>query len=241
MEPFPVAPSLFNIYRVFMRLLEISNAEKSFGARKILDRISFTCRTGGITGIFGRNGSGKSTLMKMIFGTTKADSIEIKVDEQKLAPSEVIPSQMIGYLPQDSFLPKESKVRDIIPLFFPKGEEQDKIFYAEGIAAFDNRKIGKLSAGQLKYLEVLLLGHLRHPFLFLDEPFSLVEPSFIEKIKEFLISLKDHKGIVVTDHYYADVLDISTENFVIKHGKKFAIDNEEDLMKHEYLKSAEER
>ena len=127
------------------------------------------------------------------------------------------------------------RVRDVIPLMFQKGENQDKIFYAPGVAAFDYKKVGKLSAGQLKYLELLLLANLSQPFLLLDEPFSLVEPQYIERIKEMLLSLRTTKGLVITDHYYRDVLEISTRNFVVKNGKSFPVMAEKDLVEHEYL------
>lgn len=218
-----------------MSRLEVSKVHKSFGKRTILDSISFSCETGEIIGIFGRNGSGKSTLLKSLMGTVKAESLQVKVDQKILIPSEVIPSQKIAYLPQDSFLPQAMKVRDVIPMLFPKGEEQDTIFYADGVANFDSKKVGKLSAGQRKYLELLLIAHLNHPFLLLDEPFSLVEPFYIEKIKELLLNLKNKKGIVITDHYYMDVLEIATGCFLIKDGKKFAVKNDRDLERLEYV------
>ena len=219
-----------------MSRLEVREVSHAFGKRQILDNFSFSCETGEIIGIFGRNGSGKSSLLKAIMGTLKVASVKGEVDDMELKTSEVIPSRMIGYLPQDPFLPKEMKVRDVIPLMFPKGEEQDKIFYSAGVAAFDSKKVGKLSAGQSKYLEVLLLAHLPHPFLLLDEPFSLVEPQYIEKIKELLLTLKATKGLAITDHYYKDVLEIATRSLVVKGGKAFEVKNEEDLAAHEYLR-----
>ena len=222
-----------------MNVLEVKEVRKSFGKRLLLDGLSFRCEKGEVIGIFGRNGCGKSTLLKSVMGTLKVDSGKIKIDQKVLPPSEVIPSQKIAYLPQEPFLPQEMKVRNVIPLFFPKGEEQDKIFYSEGVGAFDGKKIGTLSAGQRKYLELLLVAHLKHPFLLLDEPFSLVEPYYIQKIKSLLLSLREKKGIVITDHYYRDVLDIATRSFVIKNGKKLDVENEQDLVMHEYLKATE--
>jgi ABC-type multidrug transport system ATPase subunit len=61
-----------------MDILEVTNLNKSYGKKHILKNISLECKTGEITGIFGRNGTGKSTLLKLIFGTVKADSILIK-------------------------------------------------------------------------------------------------------------------------------------------------------------------
>lgn len=239
MEPCAFPASNGYSLLLFMSLLEVKEVRQTFGKRRILDDLSFSCETREIIGVFGRNGCGKSTLLKSVMGAFKADAIQVQIDQKNLSPSEVVSSQQIGYLPQEPFLPSEMKVRDIIPLVFPKGEEQDRIFYAEGVSAFDNKQVGKLSAGQRKYLELLLLAHLKHPFLLLDEPFSLVEPHYTEKIKFLLLSLKSHKGIVVTDHYYRDVLQIATRSFLIRAGKKHLIKSEMDLVEYEYLKATE--
>ena len=220
--------------------LQVSKLSKSFGKRQILNEVSFSLKTGEIFGLFGRNGSGKSTLLKCMMGTLKADAIEMRIEGEEVNPSEVIPRQIIGFLPQDTFLPKEMKVRNVIPLIFPKGEDQDKIFYSPGVAAFDGKIVGKLSAGQLKYLEILLLAHMPHPYLLLDEPFSMVEPKSIEVVKELLLSLKATKGLLITDHYYKDVLDVSGSNLVLKRAKAFEVESEHDLAAHEYLKIRKE-
>ena len=220
-----------------MSLLEITNLSKSFHGRSILKSINLTCIVGEIIGIFGRNGTGKSTLLKLIFGVLKADSIKIKINSKIVSPKNIIPSKKIAYLPQNTFLPKDKKVRSIIPLFFPNGDDQDKIFYSPQVSSFERTKIGELSLGQLRYLELLLIGHLDHQFLLLDEPFSMIEPMYKDVIKNLLLELKGSKGIILTDHYYNDVLEIASEKFIIKNSEKIKIINRSDLVTQGYLKS----
>ena len=220
-----------------MNVLEVTSLNKSYNKEVILKDISLQCKTGEIIGVFGRNGTGKSTLLKIIFGTVKANSIQIKINSKIIAPKEIIPSKQIAYLPQDTFLPKEKTVREIIPMFFPSGEDQDKIFYAPKIASFEKTKAGKLSLGQLRYFELLIIGNLNHPFMMLDEPFSMIEPLYKSIIKNLLCHLKKTKGIILTDHYYNDVLEVSDRNFVIKDAEKIEVISKDDLIKYEYLNS----
>ena len=222
-----------------MSLLEVLNINKSFGNKCVLNNINFECHIGEIIGLFGRNGSGKSTLLKLIFGTIKADSILIKINSRLIHPKEVIPLKLIAYMSQDSFLPKELKVRDVIPLFFPSGEDQDKIFYAPQVFSFEKVKVGKLSMGQLLYLELLIIGNLHHQFLMLDEPFSMIEPLYKDVIKDLLLNLKKTKGIILTDHYYDDVLQVTDRNFIISGGAMIDVKTIADLYKYDYLKSKE--
>lgn len=222
-----------------MDLLKVTDVNKSYGKKAILKNINLDCKVGEIIGIFGRNGTGKSTLLKLIFGTVKADSILIKINSEIISQKAIIPSKRIGYLPQDTFLPKERKVREIIPFFFPKGDDQDKIFYSPQVPSFEKIKIGKLSLGQLRYLELLIIGNLNHQFLMLDEPFSMIEPIYKDVIKSLLLKLKKTKGIILTDHYYNDVLEITDENFVIKDSEIIKVADKSDLVKYEYLRSNE--
>lgn len=222
-----------------MDLLTVTDLNKSYGKKVILKDINLDCKVGEIIGIFGRNGTGKSTLLKLIFGTVIADSILIEINSEIIPQRKVISSKKIGYLPQDTFLPKEQRVREIIPMFFPNGEEQDKIFYSPQVSSFEKIKVGKLSLGQLRYLELLIIGSLNHKFLMLDEPFSMIEPIYKDVIKGLLLELKKSKGIILTDHYYNDVLEITDKNFVIKDAKKIEIKDRNDLVKYEYLNSNE--
>lgn len=222
-----------------MDFLKVTDLNKSYANKTILKNIDLDCKTGEIIGIFGRNGTGKSTLLKLIFGTIKADSISIEINSEIIDQKKIISSKKIGYLPQDTFLPKERKVREIIPLFYPNGDDQDKIFYSPQVSSFEKIKVGKLSLGQLRYLELLIIGNLNHKFLMLDEPFSMIEPIYKDVIKDLLLDFKKTKGIILTDHYYNDVLEITDKNFVIKDADKIEIKDKNDLVKYEYLKPNE--
>jgi ABC-type multidrug transport system ATPase subunit len=218
-----------------LAIFKLHNASINFGKKEILKEVSFSLETGEILGIFGRNGCGKSTLLKMIFGTLRKGSVTVSIDGKNFNPSENISSECIAYLPQHSFLPKNNKVRDLIPIYFLEEKNQDAIFYDALIAKIAAKKVGELSLGQVRYLEVLLVGNLDHSFLMLDEPFSMIDPLYKSEIKNLLNRLKTEKGILITDHYYEDVLDITSKNLLIKNGVGIPIESKEDLKKLEYL------
>ncbi len=220
-----------------MQQLTAHNIQHAFGKKPILQDVSLNLNVGQITALFGRNGSGKTTLLNILFGILKNASFQITVDGKRIKQKKIIPQQIIGYLPQYHFLPKNLTVRQIIPLFFKDGELQDVIFYSKGVSAFEKKKIGQLSIGQRKYLEVLLVAHLSHPFLLLDEPFTMVEPLYKEEIKNILVNIKRYKGILITDHYYHDVLSIANRIYLLKEGLMKNVSSEKELQELEYLKT----
>lgn len=219
-----------------MAILQLHKATKSYGQKEVLSNVSLELSTGNILGVFGSNGSGKSTLLQLMFGLLNADEIDLNLNGNTLNPSDVIKTKRIAYLPQHPFLPKFSKVRELIPMYHDSEEKQDALFYNPSIASIATKHVGDLSHGERKYFETMMLGHLDHPFLFLDEPFSMLEPLQTEALKTFLIQLKKTKGLLITDHYYQDVLDITTHNMVLKEGKSYPVKGVADLKKFEYLR-----
>lgn len=223
-----------------MSSLVINHITKSFNKYSVLTDISFKLETGDILGIFGRNGCGKSTLLKILFGTLNADSQSILIDSQKYNPNKNIVSRQIAYLPEENFLPQDIKVRNVIPIYFHDGEAQNKIFYDPRVASFVNQQVGSLSHGEKRYLEILLISRLQHRFLLLDEPFSMIDPIFQDAIKDVLISIRDKKAILLTDHYYQDVLQVADRNILIKAGKTIEVQDKKDLVDLGYLPIAKE-
>jgi len=205
----------------------------SFGDRRILTNITFECNTGEIIGLFGRNGTGKTTLFKILFGILKPDQAEIYFDNRMIRYGEKI-SNFIGYHTQEIMLPRYTKTRDVISMYLPLAK-QDKVFYSIGVPDMCNKRICDLSLGQQRYLQLLLLLNLYHPFLILDEPFSMVEPFYKDLIKEKIFEYRQHKGFIITDHYYRDVLDICDRTHLLRDGILIPIEKNSDLIDLGYL------
>lgn len=174
--------------------LDVKSVIHFFGKRQILSDISFTCRTGNVIGIFGRNGTGKSTLLKILFGTLLADNSEVYLDNQ-IADNKISLNKFIAYHHQEVFLPKNSIVKNLIPLYFPDGEDQNKLFYDKRINKIESKKVEALSIGEQRYLQFVLILHLNHYFVLLDEPFSMVEPLYKDLIKEKIEAYRHQKGL----------------------------------------------
>jgi len=214
--------------------LQVKSITHSFGKRNILSQCSIECKTGEVIGIFGRNGSGKSTIFKILFGTLKPDQLTLYLDGYLWKGNSGL-NAFIGYHPQEIMLPKSLKVKDLIPIYIRDAENQNKVYYIQGIHDMLTKKVGDLSPGQQRYLQFILLLNLNHHFILLDEPFSMVEPLYKDLIKQKLIEYKPHKGYIITDHYYLDVLEVSDKINLIKNGKIIPISNVEELKDFDYL------
>lgn len=66
-------------------------------------------------------------------------------------------------------------------------------------------------------------------FVMLDEPFTMLNPLQIEKVKSLLIEEKKSKGILVTDHLYRHILDLSDNLYVLSNSRTILTHNNSDL------------
>lgn len=216
-------------------LLEIDSIQKNFGHQTTISDVYLKCETGDIIGILGRNGCGKSTLLKIIFGIVPADFKFIRIDGVvQLKPEALF--QEISYLHQDSCITKSLSVKKAVQLSIPKEQLHD--FFADKfIQDIANTKIGHLSGGELRYLEIKLV--LRNPskFILLDEPYNGLSPLMAEKINQLILDNASQKGIIITDHNYQNVISVATQLTLMKEGKLHYLKDKMELVEKGYLNS----
>jgi ABC-type lipopolysaccharide export system ATPase subunit len=63
----------------------------------------------------------------------------------------------------------------------------------------------------------------------LDEPFTHLSPIQIEKVKEMLLEEKENKGILITDHMYKHVVDVSDSLYILANGKTHIIKSMDEI------------
>lgn len=207
--------------------LEVDSIRKSFGDNQVLTDISLNCQPGDIIGLLGRSGAGKSTLLKIIFGSLYTDYKFIRVNNE--IRNQPYKSKTISYLPQENFLPKNITVSKAVEIyscdFDPKKFLEDEV-----LSKVCGTRIGNLSGGESRYLEVKLLLNLDSIFVLLDEPFNGISPIHVEMLKAIILKKSLQKGIILTDHDYRNVLDVANKHYLLFDGGLKPIKTKEDLI-----------
>jgi len=213
-------------------ILEIDSVILAFGLKKVLQDVYLKCETVSITGLLGRNGSGKSCLLNILFGELDALDKSIRINGNYLDTAHTFCPD-IKYLPQNNFIPKSLKVSRVFNDFGLDFKAFCILFPM--YSAFKNQRINSLSGGQIRIIEIYVVLLSNAKFCLLDEPFSEVMPLHVDTIKQLIIQQKENKGIIITDHLYRHVLDISDHLYVIKNGKTYIAKDKNDLIKLGYL------
>ena len=92
-----------------MNILTAENLNKSFHKNIALNNLSLEIPKQSIFGLLGPNGAGKSTFIRIVNQIIYADSGEIQINGEALAPKHI---GTIGYLPEERGLYKKMKVGD---------------------------------------------------------------------------------------------------------------------------------
>ncbi len=215
-----------------MHTLKVDSIQLQFNGRKILQDVYLQCKQGEIVGLLGRNGSGKSSLLKIIFGTLMPDYKYVGIDDKYIKKGYL--NNRIAYLPQHNYLPKGIKINTLAKMLV------DEFYWDEftGLPIYQNhyqKTVAELSGGELRKLETMMIVYNKADFILLDEPFTHISPIQTEEFKPILRRCAQRKGIIVTDHQYYNVLDISDRIILLNNGSTKPINDIDELVSYCYI------
>jgi lipopolysaccharide export system ATP-binding protein len=210
--------------------LEVDGVQLSFGSKSILSDIYLKCESKKITGLLGRNGQGKSCLMKIIYGSLTCES-SIRINASSPKQKYRSPENLL-YLPQFNYIPKSLSLKRIFRDFELEYSNFQNLF-PEFTGRY-NTSINNMSGGERRLIELYVILKSQTKFVLLDEPFTHLNPLQIEKVKDLLSEEKKNKGILITDHMFNHVVDISDGLYILKSGKTYLTTSPGDIAMHGY-------
>ena len=215
-----------------MSKLEIDSVVFAYGDKVILKDIYLSCQTGEVVGLIGRNGSGKSTLMKVLFGSLKGESQSVRLNSGYVNPL-YKQKGAAYYLPQDGFAMNYLTFERLSELFCLE-ERVDDILMIDEVNSIRKEKIGELSTGMRKLVEVMIILNAKSEFCILDEPFSFLSPVMVEWVIALIEKRSENMGIILTDHMSAHVFRVCTKNYLLFDGSLRQITDPDQLVDYGY-------
>ena len=214
-------------------VIEVENLSKHYRDVRAVDGVSFSVQENGIYGLLGRNGAGKTTLMQLLTGQEFADSGSIRVfGENPLENAGVL--QHVSFIKESQRYPEDFMAKHVFrsaPWFF---ENWDADFAERLIADFRlplNRRIKKLSRGQLSSIGVIVGLASRAPLTFFDEPYlgldAVARHIFYDRL------LEDYalhpRTVILSTHLIDEVANLLEHVLVIDQGRIIIDRSADDL------------
>ena len=209
-------------------MLEAIKICKSFSqARRVLDQISLTVKTGEFLTLLGPSGCGKTTLLRCIAGLEKPDQGEILFKGEAIttwAPQQrpfhmvfqkyaLFPHMTVGENIQFSL--KNKKVDQTT-----RQKRVKELLELMRLPGFENRMPDSLSGGQAQRIALARALADQPEMLLLDEPFSALDEKIRVELRTELKSLQKKLGLtfVFVTHDQQEALQMSDRIAVFNNG-----------------------
>jgi ABC-2 type transport system ATP-binding protein len=186
-------------------VIEVTGLTKRFGPLTAVNDVSFSVARGEIFGLLGKNGAGKTTTVEILEGYQSPDEGHVRVLDVEPRKGGGAWKDRIGLVLQDSDFDPSHTVAETVRLFagfFSNPKSVAETLELVGLSDKANTRIGHLSGGQRRRVDVAL-GIVGSPeLLFLDEPTTGFDPSARREFWTMLEGLRSSgTSILLTTHY----------------------------------------
>lgn len=198
---------------------------KKYRKKFAVNNISFTVKTGKVTGFLGPNGAGKSTTMRLMLGLDKgvgATTYGGKPLHRYRAPSKVV-----GILLEAKAFHPTRSARNHLRILAAAGgipsKRVDEALAIVGLQEVAKKGPGKFSLGMSQRLGIAAAILGKPKYLMLDEPANGLDPEGIAWLRQFIKDYADQgNGVLVSSHLLSEMSQMADNVVVIGKGKLIA-------------------
>lgn len=200
--------------------LQINRVSKRYGETKAVNELSLEVPQNQIFGLLGANGAGKTTTIRMVLGLLQPSEGTIRWNGKEINYGS---SHEIGYLPEERGLyPKLTVRQQLIYLgrlrgmkksqILPKLEEWLDRFH---IPEYMDKKVDQLSKGNQQKIQFIAAVIHQPALLFLDEPFSGLDPVNVELLKKAVMDLAQQGTTLIFSSHRMELVEDLCQNLCI--------------------------
>ncbi len=229
--------------RIERNILRTEDLTKIYNKIAVVDRMSLEVESGEVIGLLGRNGAGKTTTFLMMSGIVKPDGGKVLLNGENMnaLPSHLRAEKGLVYLPQQHSVFLKATVFQnlnmVLELYKEKEIAKNKameLLEDFGLTMVKDSIAYQLSGGEKRRLEIARAMIMHPKFLFLDEPFTGIDPITILEIQKIILKLKERGiGIIITDHNVKDTFDITDRVYIIQKGELLSAGHPAKVVKEE--------
>jgi ABC-2 type transport system ATP-binding protein len=217
-----------------MAVVKVEDLHKYYGAVHAVDALTFSIEAGEVYALLGENGAGKSTAVEILEGHRTATSGTVEVLGVDPARAGRDFRDRIGIVLQSSGVEAEFTVREVIELYgscYRTPRPLDEVVALVGLDEKVDARIGSLSGGQRRRVD-LALGIVGRPdLLFLDEPTTGFDPAARRRSWDLIEALgADGTTVLLTTHYLDEAEHLADRVGVLSRGRMIAEGSPDELI-----------
>jgi ABC-2 type transport system ATP-binding protein len=203
--------------------IEVRGLRKSYGTNEAVGGIDLEVAAGAVFAFLGPNGAGKTTTVEILEGYRERTSGTVEVLGIDPADGDGAWRERIGIVLQQCELQPLLTVRETLSLYagyFSRPRPVDETIELVGLGEVADDRVGRLSGGQKRRVDVgaALVGDPE--LLFLDEPTTGFDPTARRQAWEVISNLRRlGKTIFLTTHYMDEAQALADRVAIIARGQ----------------------
>jgi branched-chain amino acid transport system ATP-binding protein len=217
-------------------LLDVAGLSKRFGGLHAVKDVSFTLRTGSITGVLGPNGAGKTTMFNLLTGFLPFDRGTVNFEGRSLAG--LAPHTIVNRGLARTFqlarpfvgmtVIENVEVACLAPRVRHQGKAKQRaaaLLTQVGLAENVDQLVDVLPYGDLRRLEIARALATCPKLLLLDEPFAGLGASEIQPLADLIRALHRSEGltILIIEHKLREFMQLVQEVIAMDFGEIIAV------------------
>ena len=212
-------------------LAELVGITKTFGALVANDAIDLEVQPGEVHALLGENGAGKSTLTRILYGLSRPDSGEIRIDGRPTpmsSPADALAAR-IGMVTQEFSLVETMTVTENLMLAgvglgrVDRAAARVRVLEAAqriGVTIDPDAVVGGLSVGERQRVEIVKALFHDCRLLILDEPTAVLVPQDVEVLFGSIRRLTAAGlGVIFISHKLHEVVEIADRVSILRRGR----------------------
>jgi ABC-2 type transport system ATP-binding protein len=214
-----------------IRLAEVSHEYGSLWRPdrpiRALDAISLEIAPGEAVGLIGLNGAGKTTLLRLLLGYLRPTSGTISIADDP--PRRYVADRGIGYVPERVAIPGHWTVEGALQAYALLGnvgeDGPERVETALGLLGLEelrDRRVARLSKGNLQRLAIAQALLHERELLVLDEPTDALDPVWIAELRAILDRWRaadPRRTLLIASHNLPQVERIARRVIVLHEGR----------------------
>ncbi len=161
-------------------VVRVRGLRKAYGAHEAVRGIDLEVRRGEIVAMLGPNGAGKTTVVEILEGYRERSAGDVDVLGHDPGRGEPAARARIGIVLQSTGIERYLTARETVELYggyYPDPRPAGEVLELVGLAEQGGLRVGRLSGGQRRRLDLAVALVGRPELVFLDEPTTGFDPS----------------------------------------------------------------
>ena len=205
------------------KVIVADNVTRTYGKFTAVNGVSFHVAQGELVALLGSNGAGKTSLLEVLQGSTRSNGGCVQVFGLDPIADRAVIRQRSGIMLQEAGFAKDLTVRETLVMWAGTLTSPRPVEESLAMCNLENRaniRVGSLSGGERRRLDLAMATLGRPELLFMDEPTTGLDPAVRQHTWELVRRMLDEGStVLLTTHYMEEAEELADRILIMDKGR----------------------